>query len=377
MPGFLGGFFKRHGAHVALFLIVLVFVAAGDLLTPHRAKAHTVAGPVQIGVSYSQRRAWALGLDNQAAFRQVLGMHFRVIRLSTYWDEVDESGYRETDWLMQQAAAAGQPVVLTVGMKALSWPEFYIPAQYAPAVPDNADVSQDSALRSGVLAFVGNTVQRYRGYSNLVAWQVENEPFNRAGPHRWWIGRDLLQEESDLVRRLDPRPQVVNSFGHFNMQLDQAASRQGMTLGRLLGFDGDSAERDALSVLRPGDILGSDVYTRIGYRFLGQSQVGTANDDWDTTVAHWHAVAAAQGKGHWVTEMQAEPWEADASTLGAPRSYAASDLLATFRDLKDSGQTTVLLWGSEYWIWRAQAGDRSWLDAVHQVLAAEHAAAQP
>ena len=372
MPGFLGRFCKRHGAHVALFLIVLAFVGAGDVLTPHRAKAHTVAGPVQVGVSYSQRRAWALGLDNRAAFRQVLGLRFKVIRLSTYWDEVDEGGYRETDWLMQQAAAAGQPVVLTVGMKALGWPEFYIPPQYAPTVPDNADVGQDSALRAGALAFVATTVQRYRGYGNLVAWQVENEPFNRAGPHRWWIGRDLVQEESDLVRRLDARPQLVNTFGHFNMQLDQAASRHGMTLGSLLGFNGDSAEQDALSVLRAGDIMGSDVYTRIGYRFLGRDQVGTANDDWDTRVATSHAAALAQGKAHWVTEMQAEPWEVDSSTLAAPRSYGPGDLLATFRDLKDSGQSTVLLWGAEYWLWRAQNGDPSWLDAVRQVLAAEH-----
>ena len=368
MPGFLGSVVKRHAAHVGLVLIVLVAVSAGSLLTPHRARAHTVAGPVQVGVSFSQRRAWSLHLDSHAAFNELLDMHFRVIRLSVYWDEVAESGYQETDWQLRQAAAAGQPVVLTVGMKGLSWPEFYIPPQYVPAVGDGEDVSQDQALRAGVLDFIATTVNRYRGYSNLVSWQVENEPFNRAGPHRWWIGRDLLLQESALVRSLDPRPQIVNVFGHFNMQLDQAASRNGMTIGSLLGFDSDSAERDSLATLHPGDVLGFDVYTKIGYKFLGRSQVATANDDWDEHVAKWRAISAGEGKHAWVTEMQAEPWEADQSTLANPQSFAPADLERMFHDLKESGQPTVLLWGAEYWLWRAQNGAPTGLEAVRQSL---------
>ena len=368
MPGFLGSVAKRHAAHVGLVLIVLVAVSAGSLLTPSRARAHTVAGPVQVGVSFSQRRAWSLHMDSHQAFTDLLDMHFKVVRLSVYWDEVAESGYQETDWQMRQAAAAGQPVVLTVGMKGLSWPEFYIPPQYVPAIGDGEDVGQDQALRAGVLNFITTTVNRYRAYSNLVAWQVENEPFNRAGPHRWWIGRDLLLTESALVRSLDPRPQIVNVFGHFNMQLDQAASRNGMTIGSLLGFDSDSAERDSLSTLHTGDVLGFDVYTKIGYKFLGRSQVATANDDWDDHVAKWRDIADSQGKHAWVTEMQAEPWEADQSTLANPQSFAPADLERMFHDLKESGQQTVLLWGAEYWLWRAQNGDPSWLDAVRQIL---------
>ena len=359
---------KRHAAHIALALAVLVAVATGNLLTPSHVNARTEAAPVQVGVSYSQRRAWSLHLDSRAGFRQILDLHFRVVRLSVYWDEVAESGYQETDWQMQQAAAAGQPVVLTVGMKGLSWPEFYIPPQYVPAVGDGEDVSQDAALRTGALDFISTTVHRYRGSGNLVAWQVENEPFNRAGPHRWWIGRSFLQQETALVRSLDRRPQIVNVFGHFNMQLDQAAARNGMTLGSLLGFDSDSAERDSLSVLQPGDTLGFDVYTRVGYKFLGRSQVATANSDWDDHVTRWREISAAQGKSAWVTEMQAEPWEADQSTLANPQSFQPADLERMFHDLKMSGQPTVLLWGAEYWLWRAQNGDPTWLEAVRQIL---------
>lgn len=348
-------------------MVVVMAVTAGSVLTPQHAKAHVVTSPVQVGVSFSQHRAWGYRLNSRTSFQQVLDMHFRVIRLGLYWQDVAESGYAETDWQLQQAAAAGQPIVLTVGMKSLGWPEYYIPPQYAPSVADGQDVSQDGTLRAGVLAFVNQAVDRYRGYKNIVAWQVENEPFNPAGPHRWWIGRDLLLQESAAVRALDPRPQIVNVFGHFNMQLDQASSRQHMTLGTLLGFDSDSAERDSLSVLKPGDVLGEDVYTRIGYQFLGRDQIASANNDWDEHVAKWRQIAALQGRGSWVTEMQAEPWEADDRNLADPKSFAPADMERMFHDLKGTGAQTVLLWGSEYWIWRAQNGDPTWLEAARQI----------
>src|SRR5581483_5996471 len=294
---------------------------------------------------------------------------FRVVRLATYWDRVDAAGYEDLDWLMSQSAAAGQPVVLTVGMKSLGWPEFFIPARLVPAhVRDGDDVAQDPDLQASVLAFLERTVERYRAYSNLVAWQIENEPFNRAGPHRWWIGRSLVQRESRLISSLDPRPQVLNVFGHFDMRLDQLSSRDGVTLGSLLGFDSDSAERDSLSVLRPGDALGFDVYTRIGYRFLGRSGVAEASSDWGDHVARWRARAAGESKRTWGTEMQAEPWEAEGVDSANPLSFTAADLEHTFRDLKESGQRVVVLWGAEYWLWRMQNGDPTWLEAVRQVL---------
>lgn len=365
---------RRHGSAVALALIVLLAVGAGQALSPQRAKAREVAAPVQVGVSYSQRRAASLGLDYQAGFRQVLGMHFKVVRLAVYWDDVDANGYGSTDWLVAQAAAAGQPVVLTVGMKSLGWPEFFIPDRYQPRVADGSDVAQDPDLSAGALAFVANTVQRYREYPNVVRWQVENEPFNRAGPHRWWIGRQLLAQEVDIVRSLDRRPVILNVFGHFDMTLDQLSSRSGLTLGGLLGFDADSAERDSLGLLVSGDTIGFDLYTRIGYKVLGREAVAQASPDWDVYLARWRQTAAGQGKSTWVTEMQAEPWEADPSERANPKTFAAGDLQRMFADLKETGQPTVLLWGAEYWLWRLENGDPTWLEAARQILRDEQKA---
>jgi hypothetical protein len=361
----------------ALLLVVLVAAVAiaGSPARPKPARAGEVQAPVDIGTSFSPARAEALGLDYRQAFDRLLAMHFAVIRISAYWDEVDAGGWSRVDWLMAEAARHDQRVVLSVGMKGIGWPEFYIPRQYQPAgLADGGDVGHDPATVKAALAFVEEAVQRYRGNRALYAWQVENEPFNHAGPHRWWIDRQTVSKEAAVVRRLDVRPVVVNAFGRFNIMVDRGAGHSGLNLGSLLGFDADSAEKDSLGVLGPGDILGLDVYTAIGYKFLGQERLTRASSDWALQAGKWRTTAHGQGKRAWVTEAQAEPWEPGSPGVAHPRSTSPEEMSRLFQGLKGEGYGTVLLWGSEYWLWRADQGDDTWMNAVHRMLLAETAA---
>ena len=328
------------------------------------------SGPVQVGTSFSPRHATYLGLDWKQSYRRLEAMRFKVIRLSAYWDQVDQEGYDQLDWLLNESLGNGQPVVLSVGMKGLGWPEFYIPPQLQPRTPDGGDVGQDPLLRAAAIDFVSATIGRYRDNAAIVAWQVENEPLNPAGPHRWYIGRDLLAAEVAALRQVDDRrPAIVNAFGHFNMLFDRASNRSGFDLRSLLGFDSDTAEAHSLGVLGKGDILGLDVYTEIGYSFLGQVGVSHAGSDWAAKAGHWRGIALQQGKQAWITEAQAEPWEASMDSYGDPRSTGPEDIHSRFASIRAQGFGTILLWGSEYWLWRADNGDPSWLDAVKGILA--------
>jgi len=359
---------RRHRSRAALVVVgLLVAGGLGLHMLPRRAQAEPVYGPVRVGVSFSPLRAAYLGLDYRDAFRRLESMGFKVIRVPVSWQEVQAEGYDTTDWLVADAAARHQPLVLVVGMKGLGWPEFYIPPDRLPrGVVDGGDVSQDPLLRSATLNFIQETVERYRDNPIVVAWQVENEPLNQAGPHKWWIGASFLQEEVRLVRSLDSRPLVLSTFQHFNLLFDQATSRFGLSF-----FDGDSAEKNSLALLQPGDVLGLDAYTRIGYTLLGGEHVAHAGDGWADRVGRWRTAALEQGRQAWVTESQAEPWEASMATYATPRSFAPGDLEATYEGLKDQGFGTILLWGSEYWLWRAQAGDQRWLQAVERILREE------
>src|SRR6266446_3477416 len=359
---------RRRVQVLAIALLVpFLAVAPLHLLMPATAKAHGIPAPVQVGISFSPLRAAYLGLDYQTAFKRLEALHFRVIRLSTYWDQVDREGYDQLDWLMSEARKSHQPIALTVGMKALGWPEFFIPASAMPVdgLRQGEDVASDSSFRDAALSFVADTVLRYRDNPALIAWQVENEPFNRAGPQRLWIDAAFLRDEIASVRALDGhhRPVIVNAFSHFNLLFDQASARQ--------GFEADSAERDGLSVLNKGDVLGLDVYTAIGYRFLGQDQMSHADGDWPDRLARVRDLVKRQGKQAWITEAQAEPWESGPNSDANPKSTSPQAIRSLFLNLKDAGFSTILFWGSEYWLWRAERGDSRWIDTIKAILREE------
>lgn len=336
--------------------------ARPELSNPHGAR---------LGVSFSPRRARHAGLDWRPAFKRVLGLGLDPVRLSAYWDDVDSNGYDDLDWLVAEAARAGLELILTVGMKAQGWPEFYIPGRLQPAAAPRSDVVAASpALRMQAVEFVAATVERYRGQDAIAVWQVENEPLNPSGPRRWWIGPEFVADEIATVRGLDPdRPIAVNVFSRFNTWLDVASIRHGPDLSRLLGSSARRPEAEALTLLGRDDILGLDVYRRIGYLRLGR-RVLTRSRHWQSNAARWAVRAAAEGKLAWVLEAQAEPWEPPLRGDRRPRSCRPEDIGATVRGLWDAGCATVLLWGVEHWLARDADGDGSWLAAVRQSTSA-------
>jgi hypothetical protein len=319
-----------------------------------------------LGASFSPRRARGRALDWQQAFRRLLELGLSPLRLSTYWSDVDGEGYRDLDWQLTQAERSGRDVVLTVGMKAQGWPEFAIPERLVPAVRRGANVAASAPeLRQAVVELVRATVTRYRDRRCVTAWQIENEPVNRSGPRGWWIGADLVREETAAARSADPtRPIVLNAFAAFNRRLDVAASHY--SLLRLLGRDEYRPEFEVAELLQPGDVLGLDVYRRIGYRLFG-ARLFTTSRHWCENAARWHARAVAQGRRAWVIEAQAEPWEPDPPAGEPPRSCTPDDMIETVQALRGVGYDTILLWGAEHWLAREADGDDSWLRAVERL----------
>lgn len=315
-----------------------------------------------LGTSFARWRAEALGLDYRAAFERICAMRLALVRLSASWREIAQFGYGHLDWLLGEAERVNQPVLLTVGIKALGWPEFYLPDELQPG---------DVAVQRRAVAHVRDVIRRYRDNPMLMAWQIENEPFNRSGPHAWSIARRVVRAEAQAVRALDRyRPLLVTTFAHFDEGLDRSSSRDQSRWRRRLGLT-LPAEREALSVLRRGDILGQDVYSSIGWLDAnGRERIARAAPDQVDAVARWQRIARGQGKRLWVTEAQAEPWEARRHTHGEPVSTQPEAMAELVGRLVGIGVETVLLWGSEYWLWRANNGDPRWMNAVSLVKTA-------
>jgi hypothetical protein len=317
------------------------------------------SGPL-LGVSFSHRHAAWLGLDPYETLRALLAeLEVRYLRLSVYWDEIAPEPSRLTfdpvrPWL-DLAASYGARVTITLGLKAQRHPEFYPPRWIGEtAPPPGAELSHQPRIVTLLLLMLERATAFLADYDVIEAWQVENEPFVPAAGRTvgWRISPALLAREIDVVREVDPRrrPIVVTH-----------ASATAL----------DRRWRDALAL---ADILGQDVYPRVPtscrlpWRYWNRYA-------WGPLAPNLRAQARAArrlGRGWWITELQAEPWErGDIRELpsAAIGSISPRQILTNLDLARRSRPQRILLWGAEWWRFAAERlGDRRYWDLARELF---------
>jgi len=176
----------------------------------------------------------------------------------------------------------------------------------------------------------------------ITAWQVENEPMDRSGPDRWFLGADYVQAVARAIRANDRahRPLVVNLWCD-----DQVYGSWPWT-------DSTYAERNALET---GDVVGLDVYPRVGKEqlFYARRTIGLPT--------RYRAAALRDGKDAWIVESQAEPW--------APSNVDAAAMRWLVDRHDEQGYRVVFLWGFEHWYeLRTKKRDPGFWNAVKDVV---------
>jgi len=321
-------------------LCMLFFTASSPIATSLLPDTNVGA---RLGTTFSPYEAEARGLDYQEAFERVLAApRMNVIRIGSYWSEVEANGWERLDWLVEQAVANDKQIVLTVGIKSPRWPEYWMPERLGiDEAPDWSRLDEIAPwLRAEALDFITEAVMRYRNTPGLLAWQVENEPLDPSGQHMWSLSDDLLAAEVEIVRILDPeRPIALTFYMPISMQCDLAhLSDCAMLFASLFPRSGDRL----LDLLRPGDILGVDIYTSIGSAY--------SNGGWERDLRDWQNKAREDGVELWVTEAQAEPWPTATSGVRNSQIVTADRSVNLMRTLSAAGVQTILLWGSEHWL---------------------------
>ncbi len=347
--------FFRFKAIIILLVFCTIWPAAAD--TKHS----------EIGVTFSQVQCEYLALDWRQTYEDTLSMGFDVIRLGSYWNRVEKSeglyDFTELDWQIERAQKNKIRILLTVGMKAPRWPEFFIPSWLLDKIDLRwgSDAASNKLLRKKVLAFIRQVVSRYKDKECISSWQIENEPLNRSGPHELWIGESFLKEEIALIKSLDPkRPVVVNAMTYPNKFLRFFA--------RLL-----YRRNPAFAIIDMADIPAINVYPIIGQKLLTRKICFLSNrEDRNDYIKSFIAKAGGRSKKIWITELQAEPWEpGELVHLGKepPITCSAGQLLSLYTDMNSLGVDTVILWGVEYWYFRKKLhGDNTWVESALQLL---------
>ncbi len=310
--------FKSIGFLVAiLFSLVLLLIVYFNL--PVRESSEKAG----LGVTYSWRYAYDIGLDWQETYLEILDdLGVKKIRLPVYWDDVEkienEYDFSKIDWQIKEAEKRNVAIILAVGQKTPRWPECFIPKW--------ASVS-DEKRKSSLLGFLGETVERYKNVEAVSFWQIENEPFLAFGicPE---IDPELLDMEIALVRNIDPgRKIIITDSGELSLWV-QAARRAdvfGTTLYRSV-----VSEKLDLAIDYP-----------IGPNFF--------------KFKRWLIRTFADQKNSIVVELQGEPW-VRGWTINAPISEQLASMNAEKLEenvlfAEKSGFSEVYVWGVEWWYW--------------------------
>ncbi len=291
------------------------------------------------GLTFSHKQAISLGLDWREVYLAVLDdLGVKKLRLSAYWDSIeggrDNFDWEYLDWQIEEAEKRGVEIILAVGGRLPRWPECHFP-EWASLLPEKERQAE-------LMAYIKETVERYKGRSNIVYWQVENEPylphFGECPP----LDKDFLVREAELIRSLDSRPVMLTDSGELSLWVP--AAEKADIFGTTMYLDTYSEKLDSYIhyPIQPGF-----------FRFKKNIARLFANPE------------------KWVViELQAEPWGPIPFQLLDKEERERTMSIEKFQNIIEFSSKTgfkeFYLWGAEWWYWEKQVNSEPayWQEAA-------------
>lgn len=334
------GFIRRHkGWVIAVGVFAGIMLLIGFLNT-------FVFLPVKnpnLGVSFSRERSEELGLNWQDNFTALLDdMGLKHYRLMSYWSshekERGQFDFSSLDWQVSEAAKRGAKVDIVLGLRQPRWPECWEP-EWAKSLTGNE-------WKQAMYAYIEIVVNRYKDNPTVQNWQLENEGVNN------WFGacgppdRVRLQEEYDLVKRLDTsRPLRMSLSDQHGFPVNGPTPDQ-------FGF---SVYRTVWNTFSPWHFY-ITYPTPIWYHRMRAMVI-----DW------------TKHRPIFIHELQMEPWgprdTRELSLDEQDKSMSTEQLRKSLKFARQIGAQDIDMWGAEWWYWRKdKLQDPSIWDTVKQLV---------
>ena len=293
---------------------------------------------IQWGVNFSILHAAYLHDNWREMFIEILDdLKPERIRTMAYWSIIEpdrgQFDFSSIDFLLIESKRRNTDVILVLGPKQPRWPECHVPAWYE-ALPKT---ERGQAVRT----MLETAVNHFKEFDNIVAWQIENEPFFKFAAECSVIPWGEIREEVALVKNLDDRPVIITDSGEWGTWLPAGwtgADILGSTMYRTV-YHG---EKEQYVTFRIPPIL---------YQFRAgilQSLTGTK-----------------QVIG---IELQAEPWFVT-DVLSTPLELQLELMnpeifIEHVEYAKQVGFVENYFWGVEWWYWLREQGEpEMWITA--------------
>ena len=310
---------------------------------------------MKLGASFSHPHLISLNIDPLKAIKEFKSLGLSWIRLGCYWNEIEKEpgkfNFSQLDPLVEFCEKNNIKVVLTVGMKAPRWPEYYLPHRLDKKLnlrQGSSITTKNKYLSDTASNSLKAVVNRYKTSPAIRVWQVENEPMDPSGPNKWEINIDFLEKEISTVRKLDTERKIlINLWGN-------ELSKRGVYK----------------KVVRVTDILGLDLYLREPGQDFERTKTYIGPSDTKKEIRKIIDKIKSQGKQIWITELQAEPWEPGeiVTSKKNPPSFLPKHFETNLNYAKEIEPEVTLLWGFEYWYLRKTKGDSRYWNAAKEAI---------
>ncbi len=282
---------------------------------------------LEYGVTFSKKQAENLGFDWQKMYLAVLDdLGVKKIRLPAYWNEIESKNeeffWDDLNWEINEASARNAEIILAIGGRLPRWPECHFPDW-------TKDLSEEER-ENKILNYLKETINRYKNEKQIIAWQIENEPFLSHFGDCPTSDKKFLDKEISLARELDTRPIIITDSGELSVWIPAA---------------------------RRADIFGATMY-RDTYSAHLKRYIHYPISPGFFRLKKNIASIFAHPKKWIVVELQAEPW---APTPYQDTTQAERDRTMNLKKFKEmigfsskTGFREFYLWGVEWWYWEKE-----------------------
>ena len=354
-----------------ILVLLLVFVAyvAYAFANPFPISKSGSGIKPSYGFTYIFDDAGWYGLDPRESYIKLLDeFYFQWVRLPFFWDQmIDKNGNLKLDDLIfaiSEAQKRDVQVIIALGVKTPSYPEFHWPGEIASKVKFGETIGASHPIAPDVLEMDRKVVEQLAQFDNISHWQIENEPF-LANINNIKIDKSLIEAEIETVRSSDPK-------------------RRSIILNHVGPATVDRRWHSLLDFLKPEDVLAVNAFFKTqGVNLLSFSLFGKQIDiawprGFTFPAQSWLFLSPdykllreeveSRDIGFWVLEMQAEPYIRELNDADAGRfSFQAEDIKKADEFLRASGIDNIGLWGASFWLYRESIGDSSWMNEVKQL----------
>lgn len=324
---------------IAIFIIIVfIFLWLADLVAD---KLLTKPQPLY-GLTFSTYYTRQLGLDPQEVYLATLkDLKAKNLRIPIYWNEVEkEEGkfdFGEIDQLFDQAWDTDIKIILAIGYKVPRWPECF--------APDWSTDLEDRKMQEKILTLVKATVNHFKDRPEIVAWQVENEPFLNFGLCRMF-DESFLKQEVEIVRALDSRPVILTDSGELSLWV---------------------------TAMKHSDVLGTSLYRIVWNPIFGFFRYPFPPLYYNLKAFLTQKLFAPSTRGVFVSELQAEPWSSGKHLAQTPLTEQIKLFsLKDFQDVVEFTSKTRIkdqyFWGNEWWYWMKKQGYPQYWDFAKKLF---------